>query len=153
SVSGEIWLISSDTLEHVPALHGVMEEAWLDRVMPEALSEHALFDISAAQWLLWAGSLTFPLLLLWFLFRLLALLCRNIVSSPLQRVRFEVWIGRLRWPIITALTLVIHGACVFFASSSVNFRIRYSHFISILLVLALAWLLGRITHLLLEHAR
>src|ERR1700751_5594164 len=59
-VSGEIWLISSDTLEQVPALHGVMEEAWLDRVMPEALSEHTLFDISAAQWLLWSVSLGLP---------------------------------------------------------------------------------------------
>jgi len=153
SVSGEIWLISSDTLDHVPALHGLMEESWLDRVMPEVLSDHSLFDISAAQWLLWAVSLALPLLLLWFFFRLLAVLFRKIVTSPLRRVRIEIWSGRLRWPTITVLTLVIHGACVFFASSSVNFRIRYSHFISILLVLALAWLLGGIMHLLFEHAR
>jgi len=152
-VSGEIWLISSDTLEQVPSLHGVMEEAWLDRVMPEALSEHSLFDISAAQWLLWSVSLGLPFLLFWLFFRFIAVLFRKIVTSPLQRARFEVWTSRLRWPTITVLTLIIHGACVFFASSSVNFRIRYSHFVSIFLVLALAWLLGRIMHLLFEHAR
>jgi MscS family membrane protein len=152
-VSGEIWLISSDTLEQVPALHGVMEEAWLDRVMPEALSEHTLFDISAAQWLLWSVSLGLPSLLLLLFFRFIALLFRKVVTSPLQRARFEVWTSRLRWPTITVLTLIIHGACVFLASSSVNFRIRYSHFVSIFLVLALAWLLGRIMHLLFEHAR
>src|SRR5215470_19697831 len=32
SVSGQIWLISSDTLEEVPALHSAMEATWLDRV-------------------------------------------------------------------------------------------------------------------------
>jgi MscS family membrane protein len=152
-VSGEIWLISSDTLEQVPSLHGVMEEAWLDRVMPEALSQHAMFDISADQWLLWSVSLGLPFLLLWLFFRFIAHLFRKVVTSPLQRARFEVWTSRLRWPTITVLTLIIHGACVFLAGSSVNFRIRYSHFVSIFLVLALAWLLRQIMHLLFEHAR
>src|SRR5215469_235282 len=153
SVSGEIWLISSETLEQVQVLHGVMEEAWLDRVMPEALSKYTLFDISVAQWLLWSVSLGLPVLLLWVLFRLLGFPFRKMITSPLQRARLEVWTRPLRWPTITVLTLIIHGACVFLASSSVNFRIRYSHFISIFLVLALAWLLGRIMHLLFEHAR
>src|SRR5262249_52890454 len=94
-----------------------------------------------------------PLLLLWVLFRLLGFAFRKMITSPLQRARLEVWTSRLRWPTITVLTLIIHGGCVFLASSSVNFRIRYSHFISIFLVLALAWLLGRIMHLLFEHAR
>jgi MscS family membrane protein len=153
SVSGEIWLISSETLEQVPELHGVMEEAWLDRVVPEALSKYTLFDISVAQWLLWSGSLGLPLLFIWLLFRLLGLPFRKMITSPLQRARLEIWTSRLRWPTITVLTLIIHGACVFLASSSVNFRIRYSHFVSIFLVLALAWLVGRIMHLLFEHAR
>ena len=153
SVSGDIWLISSETLEQVPVLHGVMEEAWLDRVMPESLSKYTLFDISVAQWLLWSGSLGLPLLLLWLLFRLLGLPFRKMMTSPLKRARFEIWTSRLRWPTIIVLTIIIHAACVFLASSSVNFRIRYSHFMSIFLVLALAWLIGRIMHLLFEHAR
>jgi MscS family membrane protein len=51
------------------------------------------------------------------------------------------------------LTLIIHGASVFFLGFSLSFRIRYTRFVSIALVAALAWLLHRITFLLVEQAR
>src|SRR5215469_12810071 len=152
SVSGQIWLISSDTLETVPALHSAMEETWLDRVMPKALLANTLFDISIAQLLLWVASLVVPLLLLWSFFRLSAHLLLSAVPSAL-RTRLEFWHGRLRWPTIAVLVLIIHGASVFFLGFSLNFRIKYTRFVSIALVVALAWLLHRITFLLVEQAR
>jgi MscS family membrane protein len=152
SVSGQIWLISSDTLETVPALHSAMEETWLDRVMPKALLENTLFDISIAQLLLWVASLVVPLLLLWSFFRLSAHLLLSAAPSAL-RARLEFWNGRLRWPAIAVLTLIIHGASVFFLGFSLSFRIRYTRFVSIALVAALAWTLHRITFLLVEQAR
>lgn len=151
-VSGQIWLISSETLDEVPALHAAMEETWVDRVMPQALSERSLFDVSAAQWLLSIGSLAVPLLLLWLIFRFAALLLQKVIPTSL-RTRLEFWHGRLRWPTITVLALIIHGAAVFFLGFSLNFRIKYTHFVSILVVLASAWLLHRIMFLLLEQAR
>lgn len=152
SVSGQIWLISSDTFEEVPALHSAMEETWLDRVMPKALSENSLFNISAAQLLLWAASIGVPLLLLWFLFRISALSLSKVAPSPL-RTRVELWNRRLRWPTIAVLALIVHGISVFFLGFSLSFRIRYTRFVSIILVLALAWLLHRIMFLLVEQAR
>lgn len=150
--SGQIWLISSDTLEQVPALHGAIEETWLDRVMPKALLEHSLFNISVAQWLLWAASLGVPFLSLWFSFRLSALFLLKVAPSPLQ-TRIEFWNGRLRWPAIVVLALIIHGISIFFLGFSLNFRIRYTRLVSIVLVLALAWLLNRIMFLLVDQAR
>ena len=152
SVSGQIWLISSETLEEVPALHSAMEETWLDRVMPKALMENSVFEISLAQWLLGAASLGFPILLLWLFFRLSAHLLLSAAPSKL-RARLDIWNGRLRWPSIAVLALIIHGASVFFLGFSLSFRIRYTRFVSIVLVVALAWLLHRIMFLLVEQAR
>ena len=152
SVSGQIWLISSETLEEVPALHSAMEGTWLDRVMPSALLERSLFEISAAQWILWVASLAVPMLLLWLFFRLAGVFLQRVIPSSL-RTRLEFWHGRLRWPTIAVLVLIIHGASVFVLGFSLSFRIRYTRFVSIILVLALAWLLHRIISLLVEQAR
>ena len=152
SVSGQIWLISSETLEEVPALHSAMEGTWLDRVMPSALLERSLFEISAAQWILWVASLAVPMLLLWLFFRLAGVFLQRVIPSSL-RTRLEFWHGRLRWPTIAVLVLIIHGASVFVLGFSLSFRIRYTRFVSIVLVLVLAWLLHRIISLLVEQAR
>jgi MscS family membrane protein len=151
-VAGQIWVISSETLDEVPALHAAMEETWVDRVMPQALLERSLFDVSVAQWLLSIGSLAVPLLVLWLVFRFTALLLQKVMPTSL-RTTLEFWHGRLRWPTITVLALIVHGASVFFLGFSLSFRIKYTHFVSILLVLSLAWLLHRIMFLLLEQAR
>ena len=152
SVSGQIWLISSETLEEVPALHSAMEGTWLDRVMPSALLERSLFEISAAQWILWVASLAVPMLLLWLFFRLAGVFLQRVIPSSL-RTRLEFWHGRLRWPTIAVLVLIIHGASVFVLGFSLSFRIRYTRFVSIVLVMVLAWLLHRIISLLVEQAR
>ena len=152
SVSGQIWLISSETLEEVPALHSAMEGTWLDRVMPSALLERSLFEISAAQWILWVASLAVPMLLLWLFFRLAGVFLQRVIPSSL-RTRLEFWHGRLRWPTIAVLVLIIHGAAVFVLGFSLSFRIRYTRFVSIVLVMVLAWLLHRIISLLVEQAR
>ena len=51
--AGPVWLISSETLAQVPALHEAMGESWVERFMPKPLVSHSLFGTSLAQWIVW----------------------------------------------------------------------------------------------------
>jgi MscS family membrane protein len=151
--SGQVWVISSDTLARVPALHNDIEKTWMERVMPGVLLERTLFGFSIGQWIVWGTSLAGPLLLLWLLGRLGTVLLRRVVRNPSRRRLVESWNNDLRWPTIVVLVLIIHVPSVFLLGSSLTFRISYVRFGSILAVLAIAWLFRRLAKLSFEHAR
>ena len=56
----QIWLISSETLAQVPALHRAIGQTWAESVMPSALVNHGFFDFSFAQWVVWTASIVVP---------------------------------------------------------------------------------------------
>jgi len=150
---GSIWLISSETLAEVPALHAAIEKTWLERVMPKTLLKYHLFGFSAAQWLLWAASFAGPLLLLRLLSDRLTILFEKVIADALRHRWLESWKEGLRWPIIAVLTLIVHIASVFLLGLPLSYRMAYVHLLLILLVIAFAWLLRRIIQLSVEQAR
>ena len=52
SLAGPVWLLSSETLREVPALHRLIKSTWFERVMPPAFVRPSLFGVSLAQWIM-----------------------------------------------------------------------------------------------------
>ncbi|HEX8814965.1 MAG TPA: mechanosensitive ion channel family protein [Terriglobales bacterium] len=150
--AGRIWLISSATLDQVPAMHEMIERTFLEKVMPESFFQNRVFGVALAKWIGWGASLGIPFLLLWLCSRLVAILLSKI-SDPERRTLAEYFNARVRWPGIFVLTLIIHSLLVFFAGFSIAFRTTYLRVVLVVLVVCTAWLMRRVFVLLLERTR
>ena len=151
--SGLIWLISSDTLAQVPALHGAMGKTWIERRMPEGWLNHHFLGIPAAQWGAWFMAICIPFLLPWLVSCLLLLLLRRMPGDLARRNLVESWFVSIRWPSIFVSTLAIHIGSVYFLGFSLTFRVIYLRFVIVLLIVSLTWLLRRMLALFSERAR
>jgi MscS family membrane protein len=151
--AGQIWLISSETLAQIPALHASIEKTWLERVMPETLLKHTVLGISLAQAVAWVASIAIPILLLSLISLIAVVLARKIIDNPVRRRRVDTWYGRLRWPSILVLTLGVHLASLSLLGFSLKARIYYSRIVAALLVAALAWLIRRFLTQSFEYTR
>jgi MscS family membrane protein len=151
--AGKIWLISSETLSQVPALHASMEKTWLERVMPQLLWQHTVFGIPYARLIAWAASIAIPLLLLALFSLITVVLARKVIRDPTRRQRLDAWYHGLRWPSIFVLALGIHLVLTFLLGFSLRVRVFYSRFVAVVLVVALAWLIRRLLTLSIESTR
>lgn len=149
---GEIWLISSETLEQVPSLLRTIEATWIERVMPEALLNYAVFGIPLAQLLAWAASIAIPFLLLALVSLVVIVLARRIIRDPTRRRLVDSWYAGTRWPGIVVLVLGIHLASFSVLGFSLISRILYSRIVTILLIVAFAWLIYRVLTLAFGYA-
>jgi len=151
--AGQIWLISSDTLEEIPAYHGAIEKTWIELLIPEDLLDKRVLGISYEHLIGWTASIGIPLVLFSLFFFITATISRKIFTNPERRQRAERRYAALRWPIIIVLTLTIHLLSLFALRLSLRFRIIYGRIIAALLVLAVAWLIRRILTLSFSYSR
>jgi MscS family membrane protein len=146
--AGSIWLISSDTLARVPTLYKEIQKTWIEQVMPQSLLDKSFLGVSAALWVAWMASIALPLLLFWSISRLAMFLVQKTVGDSRRR-RLEV----LAWPLIVVLTITVHLLLLPYLGMSLGFRLVYQRACSVLLVIAVAWLLHRIFALSFQQAR
>jgi len=151
--AGQIWLISSETLAQVPALHEAIEKTWLERLMPESLLYKTILGISYQNVIGWIASVAIPLLLFSLVFLTIATISRKIFKSPARRERAERRYAALRWPVTIVLTLIIHLLSIFALRLSLKTRIVYGRILAALLVLAVAWLIRRVLTLSFSYTR
>ncbi|MGD0646676.1 MAG: mechanosensitive ion channel family protein [Acidobacteriaceae bacterium] len=150
--SGQIWLISSDTLGQVPEMYELLEETWVNRMMPPVLVEHAFLGFSGAQWLVWAASILLPLGLMWLVVRVArAAIERAAVHADVKR-RLEAWLSETRRPVTFLVLLVFHLLTVQTLGFSLSFRLAYKRAISVLILIGVTWLIRRVLKLLFERA-
>ncbi len=150
--SGQIWLISSDTLAQVPEMHDLLEETWVNRLMPPVLVERAFLGISAAQWIVWAASILLPLLLMWLVARLSLAAIQGVAVNAFVKERFIAWHNETRWPVTFLVLLIFHLLTVRTLGFSLHFRLAYMRAGSVLVLIGVAWLIRRILKLLFERA-
>ncbi len=141
---GSIWLISQETVARVPALYGLIEESWVDRIMPEALKEHEFFGISLAYWVAWIGSLGIPLLLLEGLSRLIRWGWLKVVKTPAKRSRVMDWYAASSRPLILVLTVATHTLLLTWLGFTLHFRLVDLRLVLVAQIVLLAWLLRRV---------
>jgi MscS family membrane protein len=152
--SGKIWLLSKETVANIPQLYAQMESEGptvVERMMPAALTERHLLDMSLAQWLVWLLSIP----LSWFLSRLLEFL----LSAPrriwykLRKLSFSsIWKTPLGMPLRCIVAILVHGIFVYLLDPPLLYRVYYARFLAALLVGCFAWLVSRITDRGFDHA-
>ena len=151
--AGPIWLISSETLSHIPALHDSIERSWIERTMPHSLVRRDLFGVSLAHWLVFAASLLVPFILLVLISSICMAFARRLVRDPARRREIEAGYASIRWPAIAALTLTIQLMSIPSLGLPVTFRIAYARVGLLLFVIALVWLVRRLLTLGFARAR
>jgi MscS family membrane protein len=152
--AGQVWLIASQSLAQVPALHrSAADDTWFERVMPPALVAWTVFGVSVAQWIGWAATIVVPLLLLWLLTAVFTAVARRNIADPVRRRLFESWHDGLRWLVVLVITLGIHGAFLPVLGFSLRFRYTYGRVLLAVVVVLVAWTLSRFLALSLEHTR
>lgn len=150
--SGQIWLISSDTLAQVPEMYDLLEETWVNRLMPPVLVEHAFLGFSAAQWIVWAASIILPLLLMWMVARLSLVAIQRVAVNTFVKHRLETWLSETRWPVTFLVQLMFHLLTVRTLGFSLSFRLAYMRGGSVLVLIGVTWLIRRVLKLLFERA-
>ena len=152
SLAGPVWLLSSETLREVPALHRLIKSTWFERVMPPAFVRPALFGVSLGQWIVLAATIAVPIIVLRLLFGAIVGIARRTVGTARRGALDSVY-ASLRWPAIVVLTLAIHLSYMPFMRLPLTFRISYGHLGFVALIVALAWLLRRALTVASDRAR
>jgi MscS family membrane protein len=151
--AGRVWLISSETLAQVPALHASIARTWIERVMPSPLVSRGLLGISLAHWVVLTASIVVPLVLLALLSSAFVLFARRLVTNPSRRHDLDNWYAAIRWPAIAVFALLVHAAVMRYLGFPLAFRIAYSHVELVAAVIVVTWLLRRILTLGFARAR
>jgi MscS family membrane protein len=151
--AGPIWLISSQTLEQVPALYRLLTETWIERMMPKVLVTTRLFGTTLADWIVLAASLVIPFLLLIVAARGIVAVAKYALRNSVRRHNVEAWHAGLRWPLITALALVAQLSLIPLLRLPLTLRFGYARVGLVLAVIAFTWLLRRALSLAFEEAR
>jgi MscS family membrane protein len=130
----------------------LMEETWVNRMMPPVLVEHAFLGFSAAQWIVWAASIILPLLLMWLVWRVCLAVIERAAVKAFVRERLTAWLVEVRGPVTLLVLLTFHLLTVRTLGFSLSFRLGYMRGGSVLVLIGLAWLIRRVMKLLFERA-
>jgi MscS family membrane protein len=152
--SGNIWLISKETVANIPTLYAQMKTeapALADRIVPAALTGRRFLRMSLAQWLEWFLSIPISWLLAWLMAFLLTVPER--IRHKLQKLPFRpVWETRHGMPVKCILAILLHAVFVYLLGPPLLYRVYYSRFLATLLMGCFLWLLSTITDRSFEHA-
>ncbi len=152
--SGNIWLISKETVANIPKLYAQMKTeapALADRIVPAALTGRRLLRMSLAQWLEWLLSIPISWLLAWLVAFLLSVPER--IRHKLQKLPFRpVWETRHAMPLKCILAILLHAVFVYLLGPPLLYRVYYFRFLATLLAACFVWLVSTITDRSFEHA-
>ncbi|HEY2152200.1 MAG TPA: mechanosensitive ion channel domain-containing protein [Vicinamibacterales bacterium] len=151
--TGQIWLVSSDTLAQVPSLIESPQVTLVERVMPATWVSRTLFDVSLAQWVLYAASIVIPLLLFWTLATAANALIRRRNPDLTRRALVSSWWKGVSWLLVLGFSLVAHLEFMPLLGFSLTFRYTYSRYALTAGVLVFALLVWRLMTVSFYHAR
>jgi MscS family membrane protein len=132
---GSIWLISSMTLEQVPALHQLITEGRVERLMPQVLQEHSFLGVSLAHWIVWLVTLLLPIPCFMLLFRAFISVIRISARDADKRTFLLGLSERIKWPLILILSVLAHLFSLRRIGFPLQFRIISWHIGAIILIL------------------
>ena len=150
---GAIWLVSQESMAKVPALYGLIERSWVERVMPEYFQNKSFFGVTLAYWIAWAGTLGIPLLFFGLLFRMLRWLSIQAVKTPASRGVVMDWFAEISRPLNFSLTLFVHILLLSWLGFTLHFRLVDLKCSLVALIVLLGWLLRRIVEISFRHVR
>ncbi len=133
-----VWLFASETLKLVPQIYEEIDIPWLERHLPEVLTEHRLAGYPIYRVILPFLVIPLAFFLGWLLIHILF----SILQEPLRRRHDEVFwkkLGQVRKPLIL---LIASGAVYLIATSAVSLlaRLFWNFMAATMAVVALMWL-------------
>ncbi|WP_017730854.1 mechanosensitive ion channel family protein [Nafulsella turpanensis] len=141
---GPIWLFSSETIEKIAALQGVMAAPLVDRLLPEILEEYQWGGVAAGQWLIMVVLAVLAYLLAWLITAAFLFLLRRFwhtaATEPLSGI-----LQAFVLPVRLYLAVWIFVASTQEAGISIILRQRFSGITLIIGLAALLLLLWRLT--------
>ncbi len=149
----QIWLISSDTLGEVPGMYELLEDTWVNRMMPRVLVERSFLGFSAAQWIVWAGSIVLPLLFMWLVVRICLFSIERATVTVGVKERLKEWLSEVRTPITFLVVILFNLLMERTLGFSLGFRLAYRQAGSVLVLIGVTWLIRRVLKLLFARAR
>ena len=136
---GPLWLVSSETLTHVPDLYEQVGLPGIEHVLPAFLVEKQLFAMSLWQWSAWLVSIPIALTVSWMLFQV-----GRLAGRLTGRFRSDQASATLRKtfsaPLLAILALLIHVILIRLIGAPMLYRYYCFRFLYILLSLSFAWL-------------
>jgi len=152
--SGEIWLISKETVASIPELYAQIESqgpTLADRIVPVALTSRRVLGMSLAQWLGWLLSIPISWLLAWLLSFLLSAPRR--IWYKLRKLPFRtVWETPLGMPLKGIIAILLHSLFVYLLEPPLLYRVYYFRLIETLLMGCFVWLGSTVSDRGFEHA-
>ena len=128
--SGNIWLVSKETVANIPQLYAQMESegpTLADRIVPTALTNHQVLGMSLAQWLGWLISIPISWLLAWLLSLLLSA-HRRIWYKLRKLPSRTVWDTPLGMPLRCIMTILVHSLFIYLLAPPLLYRLYYFRF-------------------------
>lgn len=147
--AGKIWLISSETLQHIPDVYKLIQLSEFEKRLPKMLVEYHLLTMPLWQWI--AVILLYPVALgaAWFIMLLLRLLFRLVA-----RLRGKTTERRFSLTAISPVTLLfmlfLHYLLVNMLGAPIMYRQYYTQFVIVLAAIVIFWLFLRATDFLAE---
>lgn len=147
--AGKIWLISSETLQHIPDIYKLIQFSEFEKRLPKVLVKYHLLTMPLWQWV--AVILLYPVALgaAWFIMLLLRLLFRLVA-----RLRGKTTERRFSLTAISPVTLLfmlfLHYLLVNMLGAPIMYRQYYTQFVIVLAAIVIFWLFLRATDFLAE---
>jgi MscS family membrane protein len=144
--SGQIWLISQETVARIPQLYAQLQSekpGLVDRLIPAALTGRRLLGMSLAHWLGWLVSIPISWLLAWPLGFLLTAPWRFWYKLR-GTARTTIWDTPVEMPLRCIIAILTHSVFVYLLHPPLLYRAYYFRFMAALLAASAAWLVSRV---------
>jgi MscS family membrane protein len=145
--TGEIWLVSSQTLSQVPSLYQRAGSPRLVGYFPPPLMKNMFLGVPLGQWLAWLLAIPISAFIAWAMVKI-GRICWNLRRSSAVQPQQSLLLGE---PMIVVLTIVIDALVVLFVGMPLFYRVYYFRTLKVLLTISGAWLCNRIADLVYAH--
>lgn len=145
--TGQIWLVSSQTLSQVPSLYQQAGSPRLAEYFPASLMRNSFLGVPLGQWVAWLLAIPISALIAWALVKI-GRICWKLRRRSTAQPPHSHPLGE---PMIVVLTILIDAMVVLFIGMPLFYRVYYFRTLKVLLTIGGAWLCGRIADVVYAH--
>lgn len=138
--AGPIWLVSKETLDHVPNLFELAGSPAIDQYLPDFLTKHNILGVPIGRWLAILLSIGICLFAAWGLLKLSALLL-TYRDQHWGTHRAYFWIA-IKKPTAFIIAIALNAICVYWIGLPILYRMYYYRILMSLLAICVAWFIG-----------
>src|SRR4051812_11836740 len=133
--TGQIWLVSSQTLSQVPSFYQQAGSPRLAEYFPASLMRNSLLGVPLGQWVAWLLAIPICAFIAWALVKI-GRICWKLRRRSTAQAPHSHPLGE---PMIVVLTILIDALVVLFIGMPLFYRVYYFRTLKVLLTIGGAW--------------